>query len=175
MSKKLSRFHPISLFVTLGVGYIPFAPGTWGSLPAFPIAAAGFMNLQGDAYPVLWGVVIALYVLGAWATTHYMKRTGKHDPKEVIIDEVVGQLITLLIAAPIIGAQDHGDMRGFLMLFACFALFRFFDILKPWPVSWADKKLDNAHGVMLDDVLAGIYAGGVFWLGYWGLDYAIGI
>jgi phosphatidylglycerophosphatase A len=157
--------------MTWGVGNMPFAPGTWGSLPPFVLAFLSFFFLGKLGYFVVAGLIIVLFFTGIIACNRYMAITGREDPKEVVVDEVVGQLIVLLAAAPIIGARDHGGIEGQAMLFACFVLFRFFDILKPWPVSWADQKVEGGLGVMLDDVLAGIYGAIVFYVGAWVLGY----
>lgn len=141
-------------------------PGTWGSLPAFPIAALIFLNTGHAGYWIIPFVIIALFIAGTYATHVYTTKTGKHDPKEVVVDEVVGQLITLYAASPIMGSlPDHGGVAGYSILFASFVLFRLFDILKPWPVGWADRKVPGAFGVMLDDVLAGVMASIVLHLG----------
>jgi phosphatidylglycerophosphatase A len=166
----MHKLSPLSLYVTFGVGYSPFAPGTFGSIPAFIIASISFYYFGAVGYGIVAATIVLFTVTGIKAIDAYMAHIGKHDPKEVVIDEVVGQLITLLAAAPYIGKQPHGDMRGALLLFACFALFRFFDILKPWPVSWADQKVERGLGVMLDDIFAGIMAAGVFYLGVYGCE-----
>jgi phosphatidylglycerophosphatase A len=85
-------------------------------------------------------------VVGFYATSRYQQQTGKHDPKEVVIDELVGIWITLL-AVP-----------TWVYFVPAFLLFRLFDITKPWPIGWADKKVPGALGVMLDDILAGALA-----------------
>lgn len=127
-----------------GSGLAPGMPGTVGSLASLLVWA-----------PLVWFEVpwwvrlvaaVAFFAIGVPATARTAKALGKDDPKEVVIDEVVGQGLALLLAA-----------SSVLSLVVGFALFRFFDILKPWPVSWADRRHD-AVGVMLDDVLAGLYA-----------------
>lgn len=160
------KLHPLSLFLTFGVGNMPFAPGTWGSLMAFPIAFVSFFYFHGTGYYIISFLIIMFLILGTIAADRYMEANKVHDAKEIIIDEVIGQLITLLMAAPFIGSSAHGGMKGLIMFGSCFALFRFFDILKPWPVSWADNTIHNGFGVMLDDVFAGIYAGIIFIIGY---------
>lgn len=149
-----------------GVGLIPKAPGTFGSLATFP-----FLFLLGVISSLGWGVIgyiaggviiLLTYGVGVWATHVYMKHTGEHDPKEVVIDEVIGQHITLVIASPIIipltqKPEDSTKMLAWLLL--SFMVFRAFDIIKPSFVGWADEKLESAHGVILDDVFAGIFAG----------------
>lgn len=142
--------HPGVLLATwFGAGYLPKAPGTWGSIGALPFAWL-IMGHGG-----VWALAAACLVvtgIGIWASHDYMARTNLHDPGSVVIDEVAGQWIVLLIAPldPLVYAIG-------------FALFRFFDVLKPWPVSWADRRVGGALGVMLDDVLAGLYGLGVLY------------
>lgn len=143
-------------------GHMKPAPGTWGSLAALP--AAYGISLIGGWVGLLIATCIA-YVIGHWATKAETTGQDNHDPSEIVIDEVVGQWIALL---PVIyGAQFAGV--SFLALWpgwiAAFVLFRYFDITKLGPVGWADKR-DDATGVMLDDVVAGVLAAiGVVLLG----------
>lgn len=153
-SHKKTRFHPARLIATgCGIGYLPIAPGTWASLASLPLAWLIVLN-----YGQMGLAIAALISLlgGIWASNTTENLTGEKDPSSVVIDEVAGQWITLIAVAP--------D----LMLYgAGFVLFRIFDIFKPWPVSWAEG-LPGGFGVMMDDVLAGIYAGiGVYLLSIW--------
>ena len=151
------------------VGLMPKAPGTWGSLAALPFAVIIFAI---GSFPALLIATIAAFFIGWWATTQHTANTGNHDPGEVVIDEVVGQWITLF---PLAGMLWLWEVPLVILpwpgLIAGLMFFRFFDILKPWPVSWADKK-ETPFGVMLDDVIAGIMAAalttllGVFAHGY---------
>jgi len=101
----------------------------------------------------LGAATLVVFVIGLWASKVYMDKTGAHDPGAIVIDEVVGQWIVLLVAPlnPVSYAL-------------AFVLFRFFDVLKPWPISWADRKIGGAAGVMVDDVLAGLAGLGVLYL-----------
>ncbi len=127
-----------------GSGLFKKAPGTMGSLAAIPV---GYLLLNVFGIPgLLVGVFLCLWV-GTDATDYYMHQTGKHDPKEVVIDEFAGMWIAAIPA---------GDSI-FLWLVA-FALFRLFDIWKPWPASYYDIKGKGAWSVMMDDVIAGLYA-----------------
>ena len=128
----------------LGSGKSPVAPGTFGSLAALPFAYA--LMFFGNRYFLLSAAII-VYFIGVWSADIIMRETNTEDPGQIVIDEVVGQWIALLLT-PL-------DPIGYVI---AFLLFRFFDILKPWPVSWADSKLHSATGVMLDDVFAGLYA-----------------
>lgn len=136
------------------VGHLKPAPGTWGSLAALPAAYA-------IAYYAGWvGLLIAAiaaYFIGYWATNAETAGKADHDPSEIVIDEVVGMWIALL---PLVYGVFHSDAPllslwpGWII---AFVLFRLFDITKPGPVGWADKRND-ATGVMLDDVIAGVLA-----------------
>jgi len=127
----------------LGAGLIPKAPGTFGTLAAIPL----FLWMQHLSMLSYLLITAAFFVMGIWLSTEAIKIFHRDDPSEVVWDEVVGFLITM-IAAP----------TGWQWLVVGFVLFRIFDIWKPWPVSLADQKLHGGLGIMLDDVIAGIYA-----------------
>lgn len=137
-----------------GVGYLRPAPGTWGSAAALPLAWVVHV-LAG--FPVLAGLCVALFAAGWWATAQITAGQSDHDPSEIVVDEVVGQWIAL---APILYVAWSRGLDALVMWpgwIAAFVLFRLFDILKPWLVGWADRRGD-ALGVMLDDVIAGVFA-----------------
>ncbi|MEL7012869.1 MAG: phosphatidylglycerophosphatase A [Pseudomonadota bacterium] len=143
------------LVATTGlVGHMRPAPGTWGSLAALPLAWA--LHYLGGA-TLLLAASVALFFIGIWATHRLTAGKDDHDPSYIVIDEVVGQWIALLPVS--IGAMHSG--AGILDLWpgwvSAFLLFRLFDITKPGPVGWADRRKD-ALGVMLDDVVAGVFA-----------------
>ncbi len=127
----------------LGSGLIPKAPGTFGTLATIPL----FLWMQHLSMPSYLLITAAFFVLGIWISAEAIKIFHRDDPSEVVWDEVVGFLITM-IAAP----------SGWQWLVMGFVLFRIFDIWKPWPVSLADQKLHGGLGIMLDDVIAGVYA-----------------
>lgn len=137
-----------------GIGDLPVAPGTWGSLVAIPLA--WLLHWLGG-FPLVMAATSAVIIAGYWATAVYLDGR-KEDPSEVVIDEVAGMMIALWplsLGLDVIGAEREvfpwpGWVIGFL-------LFRFFDIVKPPPVSWADR-IKTPLGVMLDDVVAGILA-----------------
>ncbi|MGR3511575.1 MAG: phosphatidylglycerophosphatase A family protein [Paracoccaceae bacterium] len=137
-----------------GAGFLKPAPGTWGSLAALP--AAWMFYIIGGPYLIVIATLIAL-VLGIYATQKDMEATGDHDPSWIVIDEVVGQWIALLPIA--FGATRAGvDVLALWPgIVTAFLAFRLFDIWKPGPIGWADRK-DSAAGVMLDDVFAGLFA-----------------
>lgn len=141
----LSPWHPAALIATVGgIGHLPKAPGTWASLAALPLAWL-LDQAAGRAGIVIAGIAIAL--IGIWAGQVYTDRHRTEDPGEVVVDEVAAQLL-VLVALPL----------TLFSLILGFALFRLFDIVKPWPVSWADRKVKGGFGVMLDDLLAAGYA-----------------
>jgi phosphatidylglycerophosphatase A len=144
----LAATHPACLVATwFGAGRLPRAPGTWGSLAALPFAAA--LAWLGGPWLVLL-TALAVFCLGVWASDRYMAAYGVHDPAAIVVDEVVGQWLTvaLLPLTPV------AYLLGF-------ALFRITDMVKPWPAAWIDRTVADAFGVMLDDVVAAIYAGGL--------------
>lgn len=144
------------------IGLLRPAPGTWGSLAALPFAYGMLWADWG-----VWHLLIVsgiVFAIGWWATHQETKGQDDHDPSEIVIDEIVGQwlaLAPLFVMNTMFHLSDGSGFTsaGFYISFLLgFGLFRFFDILKPWPISWADKKT-TALGVMLDDVLAGLLAG----------------
>jgi len=136
--------HPGVLLATwFGAGYLPKAPGTWGSIGALPFA---WMLVEIGGLKTLGVAIVVVFIVGLWASKDFMDRTGHHDPGAIVIDEVAGQWIVLLVS-PL-------DPLSYII---GFVLFRLFDIFKPWPISWADKSISGAWGVMVDDVLAGLF------------------
>ena len=142
-------FTPAGMIATVfGLGKIvKVAPGTAGSFVG--AVAAIFLPL-----PARLAVIVALLAIGVWAAGAYEKMSGRTDPGEVIIDEVAGQLLATV--GHIAGAGFHDETARYFI--ACFILFRFFDILKPWPVS-ACEKAPGGLGIMLDDLVGGFLAG----------------
>lgn len=136
------------------VGHMRPAPGTWGSLAALPAGWAIYM-LFGP-WGLIAGIVLS-YILGVWATAVETKGKDNHDPSEIVIDEVCGQWIALLPLAFGAARQDVDILALWPGWIAAFALFRLFDITKWGPIGWADR-IHGPTGVMLDDVIAGIFA-----------------
>lgn len=137
--------HPAGWIATaLGTGLAPKAPGTAGSLVAL---LPWWFLLRG--LPPGWYLLVlgAGFVLGVWACAISDRRLGMHDQGALVWDEVIGVWLTLL-AAP----------AAWWWMVVGFMLFRLFDIWKPWPVRWADRRVGGGLGVMLDDVLAAAYA-----------------
>ena len=140
----MSKFNINNIFVSvLGIGYIPYASGTFGSIAGLII---GYLIYLIN-YNLLFLIIPILFFLGIKASQIYQNKTGEQDSKVIVIDEVVGQLIAMMTV-----------LDNLLLLFFSFIIFRLYDIFKPWPASYFDKNMKNGKGVMLDDVVAGIYA-----------------
>ncbi len=126
-----------------GSGLAPFAPGTFGTAAAIPL----YLLIQPLSLPIYLAVVVAAFVFGVWVCDQAGSDLGVHDHGGIVWDEFVGLWVTM-IAAP----------AGWGWVAAGFLLFRLFDIWKPWPIRWADQQVSGGFGVMLDDVIAGVYA-----------------
>lgn len=137
--------HSLIIFIATGCysGYLPKAPGTWGSLVGLLL----FFLLHGLGLPVYLAVTAGLFVVGSFAAGEMEKILDNRDPGVVVIDEIVGMLIAM-IAVP---ATPLAMVLGFI-------LFRVFDIAKPFPVNFFDQRFHGGLGIMLDDVIAGIYS-----------------
>lgn len=140
-----------------GAGFLRPASGTWASAIAVALGVAAYQ--AGWALAVPAGFVVAT-LAGFWAVPRYLRATGGTDPSEVVIDEVAGQLLALSFT--VIPLWRHGVEDMLLAAWpgwaAPFLLFRLFDIWKPWIIGRADR-MEGAAGVMLDDLLAGLFAG----------------
>lgn len=138
------------------IGLLPKAPGTWGSLAALP-AAYAIHSIGGFA--LLFAATVALFFLGWWATWLETRGQENHDPGEIVIDEVVGQWITLFPVSAALTCSVIGELCIPLgLVIVAFGLFRLYDIKKPSLVGVADR-MNTPLGVMLDDVAAGLMAG----------------
>lgn len=126
-----------------GVGRIPKAPGTFGTLAALPIAA--LLLWLGPLWQM--GVTLAFIPFAIFASEAFEKKMGTHDSSQIVIDEVAGLLVTMMW----LPMTWQSFVAGFI-------LFRFFDILKPYPISYLDKKIQGGVGVVADDLLAGVFA-----------------
>lgn len=141
-----------------GLGRLPVAPGTWGSLPS---ALVFGLMCSMNAPPVAISIVMAGFVLaGSVACVVFapavIAATGKNDPSEVVADELAGQAVTFLISSFLAtGAASPGKI--WITALAGFVLFRIFDISKPWPISRLEK-LPAGWGILADDLLAGVFA-----------------
>ena len=176
----------LEFFVTFFyIGKIKYCPGTFGSLAAFPLyysliyfivnnkIVIPFTNLTLNEAQLVSVVIVAsvicllLLITGTYFTKIYLDYTDSKDPKEVVIDEVVGQLLTvILVFFSVVFANESNLIKhlstlkiSIILLFIMpFCLFRFYDIVKPWPISWLDKNVKGSLGVMVDDLAAAIFA-----------------
>ena len=144
-SKRIVLTHPLGWIASgFGVGLAPRAAGTFGSLAAL---LPWWLWLRDLPIAYYLGVVAISFALGVWASGWVIDRTKVEDPGVVVWDEFVGQWLALLLAPP-----------HWIWVVVGFALFRLFDIWKPWPVRWADRELHGGFGAMADDALAGLLA-----------------
>ena len=145
-----------TLFVTMfGLGKIPKIPGTFGSLATIIILYIFFHVLDLSSNSILICLII-ISIFSFSAVAIYIKDNENKDPKEVIIDEFIGQSIPIYLYEISHGTEKTSD-EAIIFYVICFVLFRFFDILKPFPVSYFDKNFKNSFGVIMDDVCAGFY------------------
>ena len=133
-----------------GAGLMPKAPGTAGTLVALPF----WLVLCWLPWPAYAGAALVLYVFGVWVCGASARLLGVHDYPGIVFDEIVGFLIACAPLLPALGAS-RGPMWAWLI--AAFALFRLFDIWKPWPIRTLDRRLHGGNGIMLDDAVAGLY------------------
>ena len=125
-----------------GSGLSPFAPGTMGTLIAIPFAFA----LKGLEAPAFWVALFLLFWLGVYVCDRVSQKLGVHDHGGIVWDEMVGYWLSIAF----VPLQWH-------WLLAAFVLFRFFDIVKPWPIRELDKKVRGGFGIMIDDILAAVF------------------
>ena len=145
-----------TLFVTMfGLGKLPKIPGTFGSLATIFILYILFHILNLSPNLILIFLII-IFILSFLAVATHIKDSDNKDPKEVIIDEFIGQSIPIYLYEISHGTEKSAD-EAIIFYGVCFVLFRFFDIAKPFPVSYFDKNFKNSFGVIMDDVCAGIY------------------
>lgn len=135
-----------------GAGLAPVAPGTFGTLAALPL----YWMLSQLSVSVYLAVVAVLFGIGVWACGRTAQDLGNKDPSVIVWDEVVGYLLTMA-----------GAPLGWPWVIAGFAAFRLFDIWKPWPIYWLDRRVPGGLGIMLDDVAAGAMAWILLWLAAW--------
>ncbi|MFI4967850.1 MAG: phosphatidylglycerophosphatase A [Gammaproteobacteria bacterium] len=137
--------HPVHFMAYgFGAGLSPKAPGTMGTVVAVPLYLLLVMYASSAVY---LAVLVAALLAGIFICGYTARRMGIDDPKGVVWDEIVGYLITML-----------GLPLGWFWVLAGFLLFRLFDIWKPWPIRWADRHIKGGFGIMLDDVIAALFA-----------------
>jgi phosphatidylglycerophosphatase A len=141
-----------------GLGRLPFAPGTWGSLP--PVIIFGLMSCFGASPAMITNVMAALVLAGGFVCVQFapaaIAATGKNDPREVVADEFAGQAVTFLFS-PFLGMGQATPLQIYITAFTGFVLFRLFDISKPWPIRKLEK-YPAGWGILADDLLAGVFA-----------------
>jgi phosphatidylglycerophosphatase A len=147
MAERISArrlLHPVDfLALGFGSGLLPFAPGTAGTVAAIPV----YLLLQPLAAPFYLAIVVLLALAGIAICGQAASRLGMHDHPGIVWDEIVGYLVTMAFAPP-----------GWLWIGLGFVLFRLFDIVKPWPIKWCDRQVGGGLGIMLDDLLAGVFS-----------------
>jgi phosphatidylglycerophosphatase A len=142
-----------------GLGRLPVAPGTWGSLP--PTIIFGLLHQFGASSFVTLIVMAAIAAAASFVCVKFapaaIEATGKKDPREVVADEAAGQAVTFLFS-PFFFIEAGSTRQIWFATVLGFVLFRLFDIIKPWPIRKLEK-LPNGWGILADDLLAGIFAG----------------
>jgi len=141
-----------------GLGRLPLAPGSWGSLP--PAIIFWLVYYFGGSWLVALSLMVVLFVAGSVICVKFsdaaIAATGKHDPNEVVADEVAGQALTFM-AMPLLMHSPSGSQIVTIAVLGFF-LFRLFDTVKPWP-SYRLEELPAGWGILADDIMAGVYAG----------------
>ncbi len=142
--------HPAHLIALgLGSGLAPFAPGTFGTLAGW----LSFVLLAPWLNDTAWAIVIGLgFLVGLWCCRQVIRALGVHDHPAIVWDEILAFWLILWVAAPIAGSSGAGWVHQLVL----FGLFRFFDAVKPPPISWLDRNVPGGLGVMLDDLAAAI-------------------
>ena len=136
--------HPCGfLSLRFGSRLGPVAPGTAGTLAAIPV----YLLMQDLTLTGYVAVVSLLFIAGIPLCAWTARQLGVHDHPAIVWDEIAGYLVTMIAAPP-----------GWMWILAGFLLFRLFDIVKPWPITWCDRQVHGGFGIMLDDLLAGVFA-----------------
>ena len=138
-----------------GLGKIPKVPGTFGSLATIIILYIFFHIIGLSSNIVLVGLIIT-FIFSFTAVASYIEDNENKDPKEIVVDEFIGQSIPIYLYEVSHGINKSSE-EAIIFYGICFVLFRFFDIVKPFPVNFFDKKFKNSFGVIMDDVCAGFY------------------
>ena len=144
------------LIVTcFGIGSFRFAPGTITSFitTVFLFSLFHIINLSGN---IILVILLVVFIYSFYAVSEYIKYNENKDPKEVVVDEFIGQSIPIYLYETAHGIAKESQEAALFYLYI-FILFRYFDIKKPFPVSFFDKKFKNSFGVIIDDVVAGLY------------------
>ena len=145
-----------SLFVTMfGLGKINFAPGTFGSMGTVIILFYLFHVFNASSIIILIGLII-IFLYSFYAVSSYIKYNEDKDPGEIVIDEFLGQSIPIYLYEISHGTTKESE-EAIIYYIVFFFLFRYFDIMKPFPVNFFDKNFKNSFGVIMDDICAGFY------------------
>jgi phosphatidylglycerophosphatase A len=144
------------IFVTFfGIGKIKIAPGTCASFLT-TIVLFYYFHILKASNEIILILLLIIFILALYSVKKYINDKDNKDPKEVVIDEVIGQAIPLYLYE--VSHGDNKDSSEAIMYYVyIFLLFRFFDIKKPFPINLIDKKYKNSFGVMFDDIVAGFY------------------
>lgn len=175
----------IAILTGFYTGYSRYAPGTVGSLVAFPILyllfflcsffelriiIPGFEHIIQEILAILAVILLTnlfIFIVGVKLSNIYIKQNNIDDPKEIVVDEIVGQILTVTLSFFTVVFAHNSYLKAsfsddllnlFFLVILPFVTFRFFDIFKPWPIDYIDKKIKGGMGVMLDDVVAAIFA-----------------
>ena len=144
------------LFVTcFGIGSFRFAPGTITSLIT-TIFLYSLFHIVHLSSSIILLILFLVFIYSFYAVAEYIKYIENKDPKEIVVDEFIGQSIPIYLYEISHGTEKSAD-EAIIFYCICFLLFRFFDIVKPFPVSYFDKNFKNSFGVIMDDVCAGFY------------------
>lgn len=164
-----ARSAAVLIATGFGLGRVPRAPGTAGSLAAVAVFAPILLGLGNPFVQFAYVVLLVVVSLAAlWAAEQALPHWGTSDPQAVVIDEVLGQFLAYggLVLAAALGRPPGTQRAGALLLLIGFLLFRFFDVVKPYPIRQSER-LPGAAGVLMDDTLAGAYAGLILTLLAW--------
>lgn len=141
-----------------GTGLVPKGPGTAGTLVGIPL----FLLLMSLPLAAFAAITAALAIAGCWICGESARQLGVHDYGGIVFDEIVGYLIAAAPLLPVLALNRHDLAAG---LATAFVLFRIFDIWKPWPIGWLDARLHGGIGIMVDDLVAGVFAAATLLVG----------
>ena len=166
MSHPFNLKDPIHILATgFFSGLIKPAPGTWGTLAAALLYLLVFSKFSLMAF---WLLTLASCIVGIYICGKTAKDSGSHDHGSIVWDEFAGYWLTLAIISFIIGGHVHLYWQ-----IGAFILFRFFDVLKPFPIGFLDKRIGGGFGIMLDDLIAGAYAAGILYGVMYAYEYFV--
>jgi len=143
LNKKVMTSPVHFLAFGFGSGLAPFAPGTFGTIMAIPL----YLLMSKLSLPYYLGITAVVCVVGIWICGESSKKLGVHDHSGIVWDEFAGYFVTMIMAP-----------SGWIWVIVGFVLFRLIDIWKPWPISVLDKQVHGGLGIMVDDILAGVFA-----------------